>query len=284
MSALSADPAKTSSLAAIDLRLAVVEPEVFRGRPRSDQGVCRSWAARAVCKRVLGSSRLPASGGSEPDGGVALPRSARLAARVHQDARGSRAARTRTCRASSSAAWPTPVDPEQSGGIECRNDRRAEAVRRQGSRLRRHASTFPTCSRSPPSTRTGRDMAAASAITWSTASIPRTTQRSPRCFSRAASSADAICRRSNRSIRSKVTEYVAHSWYQYQQGDARGAPSFQRGDAAELHRSQASVRAARHRSGQKYSWLKSPRYDERADGGRSACAHARRICVRATRE
>ena len=87
VSALSADPAQDLVARRVDLRLAAVEPEVLRRRARSRQGVRRSRPARAVRERLLGPPRLPAAAGSQPDGCGALPRSARLAARVHQAAR-----------------------------------------------------------------------------------------------------------------------------------------------------------------------------------------------------
>ena len=45
----------------------------------------------------------------------------------------------------------------------------------------------------------------------------------------------------------KVTEYVTHSWYQYQRGDQAALHPFQGETQPELHGAQAAVRAARHR-------------------------------------
>ena len=45
----------------VDLRLAALEPEVLRRRPRSHQGVRRARPARAVRQRLLGAPGLPAA-------------------------------------------------------------------------------------------------------------------------------------------------------------------------------------------------------------------------------
>ena len=90
VSALSADPGQTSSLAESISDWPLSSAEVLRRRPRPRQGVRRSRPARPVRQRVLGPSGLPAAAGSQPDGGRALSRSARLAARVHQAPRRAR--------------------------------------------------------------------------------------------------------------------------------------------------------------------------------------------------
>ena len=90
VSALSADPVKTSSLAQSISDWPLSSPKYFTGVRDRVKGVRRSWSARSVCECVLGPSRVSPAAGSESHGGCALPRSAGLAARVHQDARGSR--------------------------------------------------------------------------------------------------------------------------------------------------------------------------------------------------
>jgi hydrogenase large subunit len=62
---------------------------------------------------------------------------------------------------------------------------------------------------------------------------------------------------------SKVTEYIAHSWYQYQQGDAAALHPFQ----GETQPNYTGPKPPYELLGldadttKKYSWLKSPRYD-----------------------
>ena len=74
----------------------------------------------------------------------------------------------------------------------------------------------------------------------------------------------------------KITESIAHSWYEYSGGDTNGKhPS--EGETNPKYSGPKppydylDVNA-------KYSWLKTPRYDGKADGGGSAGAHGGRLC------
>jgi [NiFe] hydrogenase large subunit/hydrogenase large subunit len=61
----------------------------------------------------------------------------------------------------------------------------------------------------------------------------------------------------------KVTEYVAHSWYEYQQGDATALHPFQ-GETSPNYTGPTppyELLGLTADSDKKYSWLKSPRYD-----------------------
>jgi Ni,Fe-hydrogenase I large subunit len=61
----------------------------------------------------------------------------------------------------------------------------------------------------------------------------------------------------------KVTEYVAHSWYQYQQGDATALHPYQ-GETAPNYTGPTppyEFLGVDAKTARKYSWLKSPRYD-----------------------
>ena len=58
-----------------------------------------------------------------------------------------------------------------------------------------------------------------------------------------------------------VTEYVTHSWYEYTDGDQVGKHPVAGRDQSEVFRAETSVRISEHRA--KYSWLKSPRYDDK---------------------
>ncbi|MFN7966961.1 MAG: nickel-dependent hydrogenase large subunit [Acidobacteriota bacterium] len=58
---------------------------------------------------------------------------------------------------------------------------------------------------------------------------------------------------------SKITEFVTHSWYEYSDGDAQGRHPFQ-GETTPNYTG-PNPPYDRLRTDQKYSWLKSPRYD-----------------------
>ena len=60
----------------------------------------------------------------------------------------------------------------------------------------------------------------------------------------------------------KVTEYVAHSWYQYQQGDAVALHPFQGETAPNYTGPRPPYELLHTEPDSKYSWLKSPRYDD----------------------
>ena len=86
----------------------------------------------------------------------------------------------------------TPVDPDSQAALNAGTIAQLQAARREGARLRRRASTFPTCWRSPRSTRTGPATAGASATTSSYGEYPDDDDaRRRRCSCRAASSAAA---------------------------------------------------------------------------------------------
>jgi [NiFe] hydrogenase large subunit/hydrogenase large subunit len=61
---------------------------------------------------------------------------------------------------------------------------------------------------------------------------------------------------------SKVTEYVAHSWYQYQQGESVALHPYQ-GETTPNYTGPTPPYERLHtEADSKYSWLKSPRYDD----------------------
>jgi Ni,Fe-hydrogenase I large subunit len=60
----------------------------------------------------------------------------------------------------------------------------------------------------------------------------------------------------------KVTEYVAHSWYQYQRGDAVALHPFQGETAPNYTGPRPPYELLHTGPDSKYSWLKSPRYDD----------------------
>ena len=60
----------------------------------------------------------------------------------------------------------------------------------------------------------------------------------------------------------KVTEYVAHSWYQYQQGDAVALHPYQGETLPAYTGPQPPYERLFTEPDSKYSWLKSPRYDD----------------------
>ena len=79
----------------------------------------------------------------------------------------------------------------------------------------------------------------------------------------------------------KVTEQVAHSWYRYADGDRAALNPFE-GETEPNYTGPKPPYEWLETDG-KYSWLKSPRYDGRRDGGRPAGPHARRLRVRRRR-
>ena len=61
---------------------------------------------------------------------------------------------------------------------------------------------------------------------------------------------------------SKVTEYVAHSWYQYQQGDGAALHPFKGETQPNYTGPKPPYDRLYTEADSKYSWLKSPRYDD----------------------
>ena len=60
----------------------------------------------------------------------------------------------------------------------------------------------------------------------------------------------------------KVTEYVAHSWYQYQQGDAVALHPYEGETMPTYTGPTPPYERLYTEPDSKYSWLKSPRYDD----------------------
>ena len=134
------------------------------------------------------------------------------------------AARTRT-RTSSSAAWRRRHQPRCTATINAERPSRVEEHDPQRAATSSSRCTSPTCSPSPPSTRTGRRSAAASATIWPTASIPTTDVRDTGKLYLPArrSSGTKTSARSQRYDQEKVSEYVHTAWYEYGGGDAKAA-------------------------------------------------------------
>jgi hydrogenase large subunit len=61
---------------------------------------------------------------------------------------------------------------------------------------------------------------------------------------------------------SKVTEYVAHSWYQYEQGDGAALHPFKGETQPNYTGPKPPYERLYTEASSKYSWLKSPRYDD----------------------
>ncbi len=87
VSALKADPAATLDARPVDLELRPIEPRLFRRRAETAEGVRRGRPARHLRRRILGPSGIQAAARGQSDGGGALSRRARLAARSRQAAR-----------------------------------------------------------------------------------------------------------------------------------------------------------------------------------------------------
>ena len=93
------------------------------------------------------------------------------------------AARIRTCRASWSAAWRRRSIRTTQASLNWARSRALRKLVAEG-RTSSRASTSPTCSPSPPSIRTGRDRRRARQLTWSTATFRGRQRRAAALHSR----------------------------------------------------------------------------------------------------
>ena len=105
-------------------------------------------------------------------------------------------------------------------------------------------------------------MGAASVITLSTESIRTTTQRSPPLFLPGGVIRGRDLSKVEPFDQSKVTEYVAHSWYQYEQGDGAALHPFKGETQPNYTGPKPPYDRLYTEADSKYSWLKSPRYDD----------------------
>ena len=149
--------------------------------------------------------------------------------------------------------------PGPAGLVERRLDRRDAGAHREGRATSSRASTSRTCWPSPPSTRTGPGTAPASATTWSTASTRRRTGRTPELFLPSGVIRKRDLSKVEKFDPAKITEQVKHSWYEYDGGDDKGLHPFQ-GETKPKYTGPKPP-YERLETDAKYSWLKSPRYD-----------------------
>ena len=240
-------------------RSAPIRPRPRRSRNRSRTGRCRApryfSGVRDRMKAFVERGQLgifanaywghPAyrvAAGSESAGARALSRGARFAAALHQDPRACSAARTRTCKASWSAAWrrrSIPIRSPRSTWIPSRRCTSWWPTAWTSSA----ASICRTCWRSLPSTRTGPRSAPASAITWPMATIRRTTAPIRALLLPTGIIHGRDLTKIAAVDQAKVTEQIAHSWYDYSVGDDKATQSLQRRDLAALYRAEAALRA-----------------------------------------
>ena len=237
VSALSADPAKTVGAGRIDLRLAAVEPEVLRRRARSHQE--RSSTAAS-------SDRSPTPTGDIPPTGCRAEANLMAVAHYLEALDWQRefikmhavlGGKNPHLQSFLVGGMATPVDPDSQAALNTRHHRAAEDVhrpRRATSCARVYipdllaiASLLQGLGGPRPRRRQ---------LPGATASIRRTTRRSRRC-----SCPQGIIRGRDLSKvepfdQTKVTEYITHSWYDYQQGDDARAPSVAGRNVAQLHR------------------------------------------------
>ena len=137
-------------------------PGYFRDLQNRAEEVRRVGAARAVPQRLLGPPGVQAAARSQPDGGRALPRGARLPEGDRQDPDDLRRQEPAPELAGRRRAVADQPERRRRG----RRDQHGTAEHgRAGSSTAPSSSstrsTSPTCSRSPASTRTGRRSAAA---------------------------------------------------------------------------------------------------------------------------
>ena len=100
----------------------------------------------------------------------------------------------------------------------------------------------------------------------------------PKLFLPGASFAVATSPRSDAFDQTKVAEYITHSWYRLPPRRRRPAASVPGRDQPEFHRSQPPLRAARHRQEVLVAEIAS--IQRRTDGSRTARAHAGGVCLR----
>ncbi len=174
--------------------------------------------------------------------------------------RRSSAARTRTSRASSSAAWRRRSIPTSQASLNAGTIAELQRADREGARLR-HARLHP----GPAGRRLvlqglGRLRRRASATTWSTASIRRTTGRTRTLFLPSGRHPQARPLE-GRAVRPGEDHRVGHALLvRLRRRRRQGAPSLRR---ARRSRSTPGPKPPYERldTDAKYSWLKSPRYD-----------------------
>ena len=162
VSALKADPKKTSELAAEHLAVAELVAGLLPRRAEPAEEVRRERPARHLRQRLLGQPGVQAAAGGQPDGDDALPRGARLPEGDRQDPDDLRRQEPAPELAGRRRAEPDQRRRHRRGrrgehGLP-QHGRATSATARSSSSTR---STSPTCSRSPASTRTGRRWAAA---------------------------------------------------------------------------------------------------------------------------
>ena len=90
VSALKADPAKTSQLAQSISDWPMSSEKYFKGVQDRVSRPGREQATEPVRRGILGTSRLPSSAGSKPHGRRTLPRGAAVPEGIHPNSRGSR--------------------------------------------------------------------------------------------------------------------------------------------------------------------------------------------------
>ena len=261
VSALSADPGEDVGAGAVDLGLAAVEPEVLRRRPRRVKAFVDRGQLGPFANAYWGH---PA---------YRLPPEANLMAVAHYlealdwqrefiKMHAVLGGKNPHLQSFLVGGMATPIDPDSQAALNAGTIAAAEAAHREGARLRRRASTSPTCSPIASFYKdwAGHGRGVGNYLVYG--EYPDDDTRDAGAVpAAAASSAAATCRRSSRSIQAKVTEYVAHSWYQYQQGDDACAASISR---ARRRRTTPGPKPPYERldTDKKYSWLKSPRYDD----------------------
>ena len=170
----------------------------------------------------------------------------------------------------------TPIDPDRQASLNAGSIAADAGAHREGPRLRHAGSTSRTCWPSPPSTRTGPATAPASATTWSTASIRRTTAPNPTLFLPSGRHPQARPRE-GREVRPREDHRAGQALLvRVRRRGRQGSPSVPGRDEAEVHRARSRPTSGSTTDG-KYSWLKSPRYDGEPMEVGPALADARRL-------
>ena len=279
MSALSADPAKTSDLAQSISDVAALQHGLLQGHPGPAQDVRVERPAGPVRQRLLGPPGVQAAARGEPAGGGALPRGTRLAAPgdPHPRPAGRQEPAPPDLRGGRHGAGVDPNSPTALDRAPAVRDRRAdhpgEDLRRPGLHPGRagRRRVLQGLGRVRPGHRQLH------VLRRVPGGRPERSARPSTC--RAGGSWAGTSRRSRASTRPSVAESVAHSWYTYSDGDATPLHPW-KGETNPKYTGPTA--AVRHAGGRRQvqlaegAALRGP-----AHGGRAARAHARGVRVRA---
>ena len=156
----------------------------------------------------------------------------------------------------------TPVDPDSQAALNAGTIAQLKQLDREGARLRRRGSTFPTCWPSPSFYKdwAGHGRGVGNYLVYGEYPEDDDAEAAAVPAARHHPRPRPVEGRAVRS-RPRSPSTSTHSWYEYQRRRRRGAASVQGRDDAELHRAR-SRRTSGSTPTRSTRWLKSPRYDD----------------------